>query len=175
VLHVEAKFLYLVEPARKEAVDIALRAQPRDRLVVRPQREVRTNPRWARGAAAQQVVPKHPQGVDHRQQLKNVSGVGLLRSRELAALVRDGVVMAVVIRLGKDRRDRCLAGVCREDRTSARVEGPEDRGRCEAVLQAVETPLLLHPPLPWCVRAAQARERGGNVCVLVDEAAVVVA
>jgi hypothetical protein len=76
--------------------------------------------------------------VDHRQQLKDVSGVGLLRSRELAALVRDGVVTAVVIGLGEDRRDRCLAGVCREDRTSARVEGQEDRGHCEAVLQAEE-------------------------------------
>ena len=34
VLHVEVELLALVEPARKEAVDVPLRAQPRDRLLV---------------------------------------------------------------------------------------------------------------------------------------------
>jgi hypothetical protein len=97
-LRVKAELLHLVrvKPAREDAIDVALGAQPRDCLGVRPRRGVRTKPRRARGAAARQVVTKHPQGMellDHRQQLKGVSGVGLLRSSErlrlsYAALVR---------------------------------------------------------------------------------------
>ena len=45
VLHVEAELLDLVKPAREEALDVPLRAQPRDHLVVGPEREVRKGPR----------------------------------------------------------------------------------------------------------------------------------
>jgi hypothetical protein len=113
--------------------------------------------------------------MDHCKQLQDVGGVGLLCSGEFAALIRDGVVMAVVVGLGEDRRERHLAGVGREDRAAARVEGPKDGGRGEAVLQAVKTPLLLRTPLPRGEWAAQARERGGDVGILIDKATVVVA
>ncbi len=51
----------------------------------------------------------------------------------------------------------------------------KDRGRGEAVLQAVKTQLLLRTPLPQCEWAAQAREKGCNVGIHIDKAAVVVA
>ena len=83
VLHVEAELLDLVEPAREEAVDVPLGAQPRDRLVVGSEREVRKDPRRTGSAAAKQVVSKHAQGLYHRQQLEDVGRVNLLRPSNL--------------------------------------------------------------------------------------------
>ncbi len=103
----------------KKAVDVALRAEPRDRLVVRQKREVRTNPGRARGAAAQQIVTKHQQDMDHCQRLKDVGWEGLLSSSEFVALIRYGVVMAVVVGLGEDSLDCHLAGVRCEDLAQA--------------------------------------------------------
>ena len=51
--------------------------------------------------AAKQVVSKHAQGVHHRKQLVDVQPVGLLGCRQLAALVRRWMVLAVVMRLGE--------------------------------------------------------------------------
>ena len=102
MLYVEAELLDLVQPARKEPVDVPLGAQPRDRLVVRPEREIREGPRRAGSPTSKQVVAKHPKGVDHREQLEDVRWVGLFGSGEFTAFVGHRVVMTVVIWLGED-------------------------------------------------------------------------
>jgi hypothetical protein len=63
VLHVEAELLDLIEPAGQEAVDVLLRAEPRDGLVVGPECKIRQHPRGARGAAAEEIVAEDPEGV----------------------------------------------------------------------------------------------------------------
>jgi hypothetical protein len=113
--------------------------------------------------------------MDDGEQLEDVSRIGLLGRGELAALVRDRVVLAVVVRLSEDSGDSHFASVGRKDRASTRVEGAKDRGRREAPLQVVEAPLLSLPPLPLSVRAAQTCEGCCDVRVLVDKAPVVVA
>ena len=65
--------------------------------------------------AAKQVVSEHAQGVHHREQLEDVRRVGLLGCRQLAALVRHGMVVAVVIRLGEHGRDGHLASIRGDD------------------------------------------------------------
>ena len=84
MLNVKAKLLDLIQPAREKSVDVAFGAQPRDRLVVRPEREIGQDPRRPGGAAAEQVVT---QGVDHGEQLEDVLRVCLLGRRELATHV----------------------------------------------------------------------------------------
>ena len=73
MLHIEAELLDVNEPARGEAVDVLLRAQPRDCL---------------RRCQAGSV--EHAQTVHHREQLEDVWWLVLLGCRQLAVLVRDG-------------------------------------------------------------------------------------
>jgi hypothetical protein len=65
---------------RHKAFDISLREEPRDRLVVRAQREVRQDP-WATPCpGAEEVVAKHPKGVNHCKQFENVRQLQASRS-----------------------------------------------------------------------------------------------
>ena len=174
VLHVEAKLLKLVEPTREKAVDVPLRAQPGDCLVVRPEREVREDPRRTWGAAAKEVVAEHAQGVDHSKEFEDVRQVGLLCGGELAAFVGDRMLMAFVIGLRENGGDCRLAGVGSQHGSPAGVESAQDWGRRQATLQLVEALLLRGAPLPGSVRTTQPCERGRNVGIPVHEAAVVV-
>ena len=99
----------------------------------------------------------------------------MLGCRELPALVRHRVVMSRVVGLREDGRYCRLAGVRREHRAPARIECAEDRSRCKATFQGVEALLFHWTPVPRGVRTTQARERGRDVGVALDKAAVVVA
>jgi len=68
-------------------------------------------------------MAKHPQGMDHRQKLEDMSGVCLLGCREFPALEGDRMLLPCVIRLREHRRNCVLAGIRREGRATARVEG----------------------------------------------------
>ena len=171
MLHVEAELLDLVEPAREEAVDVPLGAQPRDRLVVGSEREVRKDPRRTGSAAAKQVVSKLAQGVHYREQLEDVRRVGLLGCPQLAALVRHRMVMAVVIRLDEHCQDGHLASIGGDDGAAPRVEGAEDGCSRQALLQCVKARLLGGAPVPGRMRATQPcqyqrsrRRSGGSSC-----------
>ncbi len=135
----------------EEAADLALGAKPRHRLIISPEREVRAD---SRRPGAPLPSRQNPQGMDDGTQLEDVSGrIGLLCCCELAALLRDGLVLpvAVVVGLSEGSRDNHFTGVGRRNQASTRVEG-------EALLQVVEAPLLSLPPLPRGVWAAQAGE-----------------
>ena len=125
--------------------------------------------------AAEEVVAKHPKGVNHCKQFEDARQVGLLGRCELAALVGHRMVVSLVVRLRENGRDRHLAGVGREHGAPGRVEGAEDGCRGQAVLQCVKALLLSRPPVPGGVRPAQPGERGSDTRVSLDEAAVVIA
>ncbi len=123
MLHIEAKFLNLIQPAGKKPVYVPFGAEPRDCLVVRAKHKVGSDAGRARGPTAHKVVAKDPQGMDDRQQLEEVSWIRLLCRREFAAFVGDQVVLVVVVGLHQDRRDGPLTSIRREDGAPMRVEG----------------------------------------------------
>ena len=100
-----AKVLDLVEPADVHLVEMPIRFQPRDRLIVCPQVEVGPAICGSRCPAAywQQIVQKSPLGVNNSQQLEDMPRFVLLASGS-PALVRDRMLQALVIRLRLRRR-----------------------------------------------------------------------
>jgi hypothetical protein len=73
--------------------------------------------------AAEEVVAKHPKGVNHCKQFEDARQVGLLGRCELAALVGHRMVVSLVVRLRENGRDRHLA--LPPDRSrSGRQRGP---------------------------------------------------
>ena len=128
-------------------MDVPLRAQPRHCLVVVSEREVRKDPRRTGSATAKQAVSKDAQGVSAAD---NLSGC-----RQLAALVRHGMVLTLVIRLGEHCRDDHLA-VSGGDGAAPRVEGAEDGCSRQALLQRDKARLFGVVPVPGGVRSIQA-------------------
>ena len=120
-------------------------------------------------------MPKHAHGVHHREQLEDMRRVSLLGGRQLAALVRHGMVVAVIIRLCKHGRDGHLASIRGDDGSAPRVEGAEDGGLRQALLQRFRALLFGVAPVSGGLRATQPCKWGGNVSVAVDEVVVVVA
>jgi hypothetical protein len=82
--HVEAVVLDFVEPADVHLVQMPVRLEPRDRLVVCPQVKVGPAALLAGRSAAQQVVPEYSKGVNHRQQLQDMCWIVPLRRSQLA-------------------------------------------------------------------------------------------
>ena len=99
-----------------------VRLEPRDRLVVGPQFKIRPAPRRPGRPAAEQVVSKHPQGVDHRQQLQDVCRVVPLGRRQLAILVHHRLLPALVVWLRRDSRYAEVAGVSSQDRAAGGIK-----------------------------------------------------
>ena len=83
--------------------------------------------------------------------------------------------MAVIIRLCEHGRDGQLASIGRDDEAARRVEGAEDGGHRQALLQPVKALLFGVAQVPWGVRAPLQCQWDSNISVAVDEAAVVVA
>jgi hypothetical protein len=128
VRHVEALVLDLVEPTNIPLVQMSVHLQPRDRLVVHPQVEIRTAIVWPRGAPTEQVVLENPQRVHQQQQLQDVRWVVPFRCRQFAALIRNWMLLpSHVVRLSQDCRERDVARVRRQRFASSRVEPAQHR------------------------------------------------
>ena len=67
-------------------------------------------------------MTEYSEGVDHGEQLEDVSWICLLGRRELAALVSNRMVNAVIVGLSEHGRDSHLTGIRRKDRAPARIE-----------------------------------------------------
>ena len=72
-----------IEPAKEDLVQIPVRLELRDGLVVRPQVEVGLAVRRPRRLATQQVVPERAQRLNHRRQLEDMRKVVPLRPLSL--------------------------------------------------------------------------------------------
>ena len=119
-------------------------------------------------------MPEHLERVDHRQHLPCVGRVLALAHRQLARLVSDRVLHPLVIRLREDDRHGEATRIGHDLAAALRVVGPQDRGGREAGLESLKARLGLRSPLKRLGRAAQGRQRGGQLRVLRHEAAVVV-
>ena len=82
---------------------------------------------------------------------------------QLAALVRHGMVVAVIILLCEHGRDGNLASIGGYDRAAPRVKGTEDGGRRQALHQRVKTLLFGVVSVPGSVQATQPCQWRGNV------------
>jgi hypothetical protein len=91
-LDIKAKLPDLVKPAGEELIDVPFGAEPRDRLVVRAEKEVRANAMRPKRPAAGQVVTENVQGMDHGKKLQDMGQITLLCRRELTALTGDRVI-----------------------------------------------------------------------------------
>ena len=78
----------------------------------------------------------------------------------LAALVRRGMVLAVIIRLCEHGRDGNLVSIRGYDRAAPRVKGTEDGGRRQALHQRVKTLLFCVVSVPGGVQATQPSMEG---------------
>jgi hypothetical protein len=67
--------------------------------------------------------------MHHGQQLQDMCRIRLLGQGELAALIGDRVVNAIIIGLREDCRYRDRTRICGEYRTPTGVEGAQHRGR----------------------------------------------
>ncbi len=75
MLHIEAKFLNLIQPAGERPVYVPFGAEPRDCLIVRAKRKVGSDAGRERGPTAQKAVAKDQQDMDDRQQLEDMSWI----------------------------------------------------------------------------------------------------
>ena len=105
-------------------------------------------------------MSKHAQGVNHREQLEDVRRVGLLGRRQRAALVRHGMVAAVIIRLGEHCRDGHLASIGCDDGAAPRVDGAEDGCSRQALLQRFKALLFGGASVPGACRGPHSRVNG---------------
>ena len=128
--HVEVEISYVVEPLIIHLIQVMVRLQPRDHLIVRLQVEIRHTSRWSRGATAQDIMQQLENAecmyYCRGQELKDVGQVRSLRRCQLSTLVGDWVLVSVVIRLCQDCRHCDSACVCRQDCSSGRIKCSKD-------------------------------------------------
>jgi hypothetical protein len=63
----EVEICYVIKPPYIHLVQMAIRLQPRDRLIVRSQVEISPTARRARGTTAKEVVLEDAEGMYDRQ------------------------------------------------------------------------------------------------------------
>ncbi len=81
VLDVKAKLVDLVQPVGEESIDVQLRTDPCDGLLVSAENEARANVVSPRRLTAQQVVAENAKGIDHCKRLQVMGWISLLDSQ----------------------------------------------------------------------------------------------
>ena len=177
VHHVEVEVLNLVEPTDVHLLQMQVRLQPRDRLLVCPQVKIRPAPLLPGRRAAEQVVSEHQQRVDHHQQLQDMLRVVPLGRRQhatLSSLKRHQTLQALVVWLRQDSHYCEVACVSSQDLAAGRVKHAQHRGRGEGLLQRVKALLRSSGSREARSHAAERRQQRHQLCVALHEAAVVV-
>ena len=123
----EVKICYVIQPPYIHLVQMAVCLQPRDRLIVRSQVEIRLTACGSRGATAKEVVLEDAEGVYDSQEFQDVCRVRSLRRGQLSTLISFLMLVSVVIRLCQNCSHLYPACVCCQDCPSSRIERSKDR------------------------------------------------